>query len=252
MLSPAPTDTAEHAPWTARDTAIGAVLTLVPLIGFSLLNVVLAAHASGKTLRLTSQQDSANAIIIFLFDAVIEGVFLIAPIVYARKRGGSAWLKDLGLRSFHPALALGLIILGIVATLISGNIYDAIAHSVFHAQPQTNLDELTKQIAAAPRTVFAVLISAVVIAPICEEVFFRGFLLPGLRRVLSAPWAIVVSSVIFAVAHVQLGSLPLLLVLALFLGTLRVLTRSLWPGVILHTLNNALGLLSVIVLLNHK
>lgn len=247
MISPAPTDTAEQAPWSARDTAIGAGFTLVPLIAFSVLNQL----ASGPIQKLTPTQDTINAIIIFIFDAVIEGVFLIAPILYARRRGGSAWLQDLGLRTFHPALALGLIILGIAATLIAGNIYDAIAHAL-HAQPQTNLDLLTKQIAAAPRTVFAVLISAVVIAPICEEVFFRGFLLPGLRHVMSAPWAIVVSSVIFAIAHVQLGSLPLLIVLALFLGILRVTTRSIWPGVILHTLNNALGLISVIVLLNQK
>ena len=247
--SPAPLEDADadHAPWTPRDTALGVALTLGPLIAFSLYNMIAARGAGNATRPFTPQEDLIVAIFQFVITGALEAVFLIAPIYYARKRAGANAPQALGLRSFHPGMAIGLLILSAAGVYIGSVLYDAIA-SLLHITIQTNIDPLISELHQAPLVVYASLLVAVIVAPICEELFFRGFLLQGLRQNMPAWAAIGVSSLIFAAAHLSLGSFPILLILAIFLGILRVATRSIWPGVILHTLNNLLGLLYVLTL----
>jgi sodium transport system permease protein len=80
-----------------------------------------------------------------------------------------------------------------------------------------------------------------------EELAFRGFMLSGLRRRFT-PWtAIVISSVLFALYHMNVfQALPALL-LGVVLGLLVVRSGSVWPGMLFHLLYNGL-LMSVAVL----
>jgi membrane protease YdiL (CAAX protease family) len=234
---------AEAAPWSRRDTLTGALLTLVPLVGLSLISNAAAPTSLAKT------PDAPNAIGTLFSVAILEGVFLIAPLYYAHRTGGHKWWQSLGIRRIHPGLAIGLIVLAMAATVMADLAYDGIT-SALRLNVQTNADHLEQQLLHLPLTLYATLFGAIFIAPICEEIFFRGFLLQGLRAVMSAPWAVIVSSLIFAAAHADLGSFPLLLVLGLLMGTLRVLTRSIWPGFALHTFNNALTALLLVLSLH--
>ena len=96
----------------------------------------------------------------------------------------------------------------------------------------------------APGTPAGVLIAAgllaVVVAPVCEEILFRGFLLPALERQLPRKLAIVVSAMVFASVHGGIHTLAPLLVLGLLLGWLFSRTRSLAAPVAAHALHNAL------------
>jgi uncharacterized protein len=65
-------------------------------------------------------------------------------------------------------------------------------------QPQ----EALRQMAADPVTVPWLLLTAAIVAPVAEELFFRGLLFQALRRRLSAGWGIVISASLFAGAHV--------------------------------------------------
>ena len=246
-LTPLEGTDADRAPWTPRDTALGVVLTLGPLIAFSIYNMIAASGTGNATRPFTPQEDLTIAIIQFVITGALEAIFLIAPLYYARKRAGAHAPAALGLRPFHAGMAIGLLILSAVGVYIGSTLYDAIAH-LLRITIQTNVDPLISELHQAPLVVYASLLVAVLIAPICEELFFRGFLLQGLRQSMPAWAAIGVSSLIFATAHLSLGSFPILLVLAIFLGILRVATRSIWPGVILHTFNNLLSLLYVLTL----
>jgi sodium transport system permease protein len=82
----------------------------------------------------------------------------------------------------------------------------------------------------------------VVVLPPCEEIAFRGFILGGLQRRFS-PWtAIVVSSLLFALYHMNVFQFLPAFLLGLVLGLLATRTRSIWPGVLLHALQNFLSL----------
>jgi len=222
----------DSAPWTPRETLTGALLTLIPLMGISLLN-----QASTPSGSLAQVPDGAYAIETFISIIILEGAFAIAPLFYARKHASGDWQQTLGFRLPYVTLAIGLAILGMLATIVLDVIYGFLI-TALRLSIQTNADRLEQQLGHMPLTLGATLIGAIFIAPICEELFFRSFLLQGLRRVMSATWAVVLSSVIFAIAHVDLGSLPLLLVLGLMLGTLRVTSRSIWPSIALHMFNN--------------
>jgi len=95
-----------------------------------------------------------------------------------------------------------------------------------------------------------VILSAVVLAPLAEEVFFRGLLQSMLRRYLRSPWAaILVASLFFAAAHWSvLPSLPALFVLSLALGYSYERTGRLHAPIMIHSIFNAV---SIIETLNH-
>ncbi|QNI47779.1 CAAX protease self-immunity family protein [Synechococcus sp. A15-60] len=88
----------------------------------------------------------------------------------------------------------------------------------------------------------------VVLAPLFEETIFRGVLLPVLGRSLGRAGAVIVSALVFAVAHLSLGELPPLLVLGLGLGLLRLSTGRLLPCVVMHALWNGVTFLNLLLL----
>lgn len=86
-------------------------------------------------------------------------------------------------------------------------------------------------------------LSLALVPAFCEEFLFRGLicarLLPYGKTV-----AIVGSAVLFGLMHGNLGQLFYTTVAGIMLGWCFVETRSIWPGVIAHMLNNLTGVLS--------
>jgi membrane protease YdiL (CAAX protease family) len=85
----------------------------------------------------------------------------------------------------------------------------------------------------------------VVAAPISEEVCFRGMLYGGLRERLPRFVAALIGGVIFGGLHVLTGisAVPPLMVFGIVLCLLYEKTGAIWPGIMLHMLNNTFALL---------
>lgn len=98
-------------------------------------------------------------------------------------------------------------------------------------------------------------IGLAVIPPLAEEFIVRGFLFTGLRGALRFLPAALVTGLIFAAAHLQIGSRqPLLWVaaidtflLSMVLVGLRERTGSLWPGVAVHAIKNTIAFLVLFI-----
>ncbi len=90
------------------------------------------------------------------------------------------------------------------------------------------------RVAALYVLVFAVL------PAVCEELAFRGFILTGLRRRFRTGTAIVISSFLFAVAHMNVFQFLPTFVLGLVLGVLAVRGGSILPGIAYHLMHNGL------------
>jgi len=86
------------------------------------------------------------------------------------------------------------------------------------------------------------------IAPIAEELLFRGFVYAALRNHLSALPAILLSSVAFALMHVNTPGNWQILVFGVVLAVLYERTRSVIPCVICHALNNLLVFAAVLLI----
>lgn len=89
------------------------------------------------------------------------------------------------------------------------------------------------------------ILSAAVLAPILEELFFRGLLQPFLIRWTARPWpSILVTGIIFGFFHYPLiHTIPALAVFGVFLGYLYAKTRSLTLVILLHIIFNGKTLL---------
>ncbi len=91
-------------------------------------------------------------------------------------------------------------------------------------------------------------ITASVAAPFFEELMFRGFLLPSLTRYLPLWGAIILSALIFAIAHLSLSEVLPLATLGVILGIVYTRSRNLLAPMLLHSLWNSGTLLSLFVL----
>ncbi|MBE8987347.1 CPBP family intramembrane glutamic endopeptidase [Nostoc sp. LEGE 12450] len=90
--------------------------------------------------------------------------------------------------------------------------------------------------------------TAAIAAPFFEEILFRGFLLPSLTRYLPVWGSIIISSLLFAIAHLSLSEILPLTALGIVLGVVYTRSRNLLAPMLLHSLWNSGTLLSLFVL----
>lgn len=85
----------------------------------------------------------------------------------------------------------------------------------------------------------AAFIMVVVLAPILEELIFRGLILRGMLNANISPWvAIILSSLLFGIAHLNPWQFLGAGMIGLALGFIYWRTQSLWLVIFLHSLNN--------------
>jgi membrane protease YdiL (CAAX protease family) len=91
--------------------------------------------------------------------------------------------------------------------------------------------------ASSPLQYLRLILIISVMAGVCEEVFFRGFVLRGYEK-LGRRKAVVISAVLFGVFHYNIYNLAGAIVLGLVFGALVMVTDSLYVGIIGHMVNN--------------
>jgi hypothetical protein len=91
-------------------------------------------------------------------------------------------------------------------------------------------------------------LTAAIAAPIFEEILFRGFLLPSLTRYTPVGWAIALSALIFAAAHLSLSEVLPLTLLGAVLGFVYTRSRSLISPMVLHSAWNSATMLGLFIL----
>ena len=88
------------------------------------------------------------------------------------------------------------------------------------------------------------MILAVVMAPLFEEIFFRGFLFRGFSILVGLGDGACVSAAVFGIAHLQLDVFVPLFALGLALAWVYKRTGSLWTSIAFHALFNGLSVLA--------
>lgn len=170
--------------------------------------------------------------------ALQDLIFVGAAIVLAGNgaRKVSSW--QFGLRYTPPWRAVGLILLALVASLIFAAIWTELVQS----EPDKVLEKLGAKEGAALLIASAAL--TCVVAPICEEVLFRGFIFTSLRN-WRGPWpAAVLTALLFGLVHATSAPGADLLPLAALGFLLCVLYRatgSLYPCIAAHAINNSIA-----------
>lgn len=189
----------------------------------------------------------------FVYILVVEALSLGLLYFFMRRRS-TAW-KKIGwvkprLRDIGYALTGFAIYFVLYALIVTQLVSDLL--------PQIDTDqkqELGFDVGIAGPELIFVFISLVILPPLVEEIMVRGFLFTGLKNKLPILWAALVTSFVFAAAHLQWGSdKPLLwtaaidtFVLSLVLIGLRQKTGSLWAGIGLHFIKNGLAFMAIYI-----
>jgi membrane protease YdiL (CAAX protease family) len=227
-------------PW--RPWTVPAVLALG--IGIWVLATVvvdIAAQAGG-----TSVSHPTPAVSLIL-DGVFDLSFVAAALYFTVVHGG-ARAADFGYRRVSLGLAAGAVVTAAVAYYVITFLYAAIFS--LHGS-----DKLPSELGANKST--AALVGAgvfvCVVAPMAEELFFRGFIFGALRRIpitlagrdLGSWVAAIITGILFGLVHAGSASPQYLVPLGLLgfmLCLVRWRTGSLYPCMALHSANNALAL----------
>ena len=86
------------------------------------------------------------------------------------------------------------------------------------------------------------------LAPVLEELLFRGAIEGRLLQRWTNPWlGIVVSSLIFGIIHMNPAQIPFAFLIGLMFGWLYYRTGSLLPGIVGHVLNNSIAAVNMIL-----
>jgi membrane protease YdiL (CAAX protease family) len=160
-----------------------------------------------------------------------------------------------GLRSPKLVFVLAAAMLGIsmwplVMSLTASwhEVYGFLFGSAKQDEWHDRLVETTSQQVARIRMVSPLVIAIAfsIVPAVCEEWFFRGMLLRSLLKTKKVWKAILISALVFGSFHVLSNSVIALdrlipsTLIGLMLGYLAYKSNSVWPGVVLHSLNNAI------------
>lgn len=104
-------------------------------------------------------------------------------------------------------------------------------------QPNENLE----QILVGILFLFLSIVDVCLIAPIAEEILFRGYLQTILSKKIGVISSVIVTAIIFSAYHVDPAFFGQLLVMGLLFGIVREAFKSIWASIILHILANTLS-----------
>ena len=96
----------------------------------------------------------------------------------------------------------------------------------------------------------AIALSAIIFAPLIEEIIFRGYLYPVIKRFSHPIFSCVITSLLFAVIHSNLEGLIPLFLLAIVLTIFYEISKSIWVPILMHACFNGVNTISILILTN--
>jgi sodium transport system permease protein len=178
--------------------------------------------------------------------------FMAAPpvlmaVLLTKRPAESLALRKPPAQSVLSAILLALLLLPPLVELANFAVrqFPEVEELLRQHHPMTQaLDEVRSQGQGASwhglRVVGLYMLVFALLPAVCEELAFRGFILTGLRRRFRTGTAIVISSFLFAVAHMNVFQFLPTFVLGLVLGVLAVRGGSVLPGMAYHLVHNGL------------
>ena len=179
---------------------------------------------------------AAMAVTIFLargcFDQRLKGFGLNAKAIHK-----DFFAAFVNLLSIWPVLTLMAIL-----TIFFGKL---LWDQDFHLQQHQQLELITAHPQLPVRVL--IIVTAVVVVPVFEEMLFRGLFQTMIRSFTGKPWlSIAISSGLFATVHANIGHWPTLFMLAACLGYSYEKSGSLFRPIFIHSLFNAISITFVL------
>lgn len=233
---------APQAPSVKKRVLYGIGLPLWVFFGFMLAQALLLAVVYGLGAAGVSFEEIDSTILNTVVGAMVYAlaITLVLGIPWLVKKRPTT-LKDLGLQRLPTWLDIAWAPAGMAVYLIVTAIIMALATAFLtFVDPVEVQDTGFSQLVGNAQYLLA-FVSLVVIAPIAEEVLFRGYLFGKLRKYAPLWLAILITSVLFGIVHFQWNVGLDVFALSIVLCLLRVASGSLWPSILLHMLKNGVA-----------
>ena len=208
-------------PWTTRDVWIGVILLALWIMGSAAASYLIRTYSVGIDPGL--------------YVGLAELVLLLPVWLLAVRKYGIGW-EALGFRRFDAG-TLGVGCGLMIVSLLFNGAYGAFL-AFFGLRAQVDLVPIFAELSSP----WWLLLAGIVVAPVVEELFFRGFVYAGLVQRYSWRKAALISSALFALVHLQPLAIPPIFILGYVFAYLYQRCGSIWPAVLMHVSTNALGL----------
>ena len=168
---------------------------------------------------------------------LIYGIIFIMPIwIYIKKcdykRKSALKLNHVKIK-YLPFIIFFALTVSIVCAMIN-MLTGAVFQGIFDIKISTSTVPFSSE------NPFVILLTAIILPAVCEELLIRGIALTEYER-YGVPLSIILTSVIFALFHGSLFSLISLFIAGVCYAILTHLFKSVWPAIICHMINNSLA-----------
>jgi len=190
----------------------------------------------GVRVKLSNWQIAILSLVTYVVG--ISVFFLMRP-------GGYSASFDLGLTAKNLPKALRVVLLGALAGFPLTYAAAFISEAVFQLlnTPHPVAHDMLERMSSSqsPVVLMLIILNSVLLAPIFEELLFRGAMQSSLTWLFPSRWmAIVIASLVFASSHVW-WSVPAIFVLSVVIGYVYERTGNLWAAIGIHVLFNGIS-----------
>ena len=218
----------DSVPWSKEDVKLGIFLSLA--ITISIITIIIL-------FKNIIPKDLINYFTVFSHLPMIIIIWILALKKY------KVGFKFLGIKQF----SLKMIVLGILLLLLSKIIIILYYRILRVINFQIDIIDYTK-IFKSDTIPLSLFINLVVIAPLIEELYYRGFLFGGFVKHFGWNKSAIICSIIFALAHGAIynpENLFIYFTIGYLFSFLYYKSKSLFPGIIMHSLNNFIALIII-------
>lgn len=236
--------------WGLPDILLGFVFIVVAVALSTIVGLAIVGLDAVESLA-EGDLSGTDAVVLLGLTTVAQSAAMGAwPIIVARWKGRGV-AEDFGLR-FRPVdIGMGLGV-AFVMLVLAGGVGYALTEALDVGGDEATNTEIISD-AADTQALWIIVIAAVVLAPLVEELFFRGLCLRAIQKRLGTTAAVIGSTVLFTIPHFANPSLAGTAVLfsvigmvGFLLALLVVRTGRLGPAIVAHAAFNAVGVLGVL------
>lgn len=220
--------------WGLKDAAIVVISMILLIAG---LNYMLLIFGAAQIFERTANK----SLMVFGIFIVQETLFILPLYFFVIRKYGLKFY-ELGFRKIGWKKVVKLVLAGFAMLFAFNFLLTSVASRLPFSIPGFERQQSHVPLfGETPPDIALAVAILVFIAPAVEELLFRGFLLQTFLARFK-PWiASLLVATFFTLIHFELESAGMMIFLALILNWIFMRSRSIWPGIVFHMLNNALA-----------